>query len=111
MEFKTETPEKIAAGTSEKNPESAETFLSSSYQRKSLEYEKKNELQMALYYMQIAGSLNPDDKIIAKRIAVLESTIASKARHHFKKGVAESGYRSARAGKRSLHCGGATHGK
>ena len=87
MEFKTETPEKIAAGTSEKNPESAETFLSSSYRQKSLEYEKKNELQMALYYMQIAGSLNPDDKIIAKRIAVLESTIANKARQHFKKGV------------------------
>lgn len=87
MEFKTETSEKIAAGTSEKNPESAETFLSSSYRQKSLEYEKKNELQMALYYMQIAGSLNPDDKIIAKRIAVLESTIANKARRHFKKGV------------------------
>jgi tetratricopeptide (TPR) repeat protein len=87
MEFKKETPEKISAGTTEKNPESAETFLSSSYQRKSLEYEKKNELQMALYYMQIAGSLNPDDKIIAKRIAVLESTIANNARQHFKKGV------------------------
>lgn len=87
MEFKKETPEKISAGTSEKNPESEETFLSSTYQRKSLEYEKKNELQMALYYMQIAGSLNPDDKIIAKRIAVLESTIANKARQHFKKGV------------------------
>lgn len=87
MEFKEETPEKISAGTSEKNPESAETFLSSSYQQKSLEYEKKNELQMALYYMQIAGSLNPDDKKIAKRIAVLESTIANNARQHFKKGV------------------------
>ena len=87
MEFKKETPEKISAGTSEKNPESAETFLSSTYQRKSLEYEKKNELQMALYYMKIAGSLNPDDKIIAKRIDVLESTIANNARQHFKKGV------------------------
>ncbi len=87
MEFKKETPEKISAGTSKKNPESAETFLSSSYQRKSLEYEKKNELQMALYYMQIAGSLSPDDKIIAKRMAVLKSTIANNARQHFKKGV------------------------
>jgi len=87
MEFKTETPEKIAAGTSEKNPESAETFLSSSYRQKSFEYEKKNELQMALYYMQIADSLNPGDKMIAKRIAALKSTIANNARRHFKKGV------------------------
>ena len=37
--------------------------------------------------MQIAGSLNPDDNIIAKKIAVLESTIANNARQHFKKGV------------------------
>jgi tetratricopeptide (TPR) repeat protein len=87
MEFKTETPEKIAAGTSEKNTESAETFLSSSYRQKSFEYEKKKELQKALYYMQIADSLNPGDKIIAKRIAALKSTIANNARRHFKKGV------------------------
>jgi tetratricopeptide (TPR) repeat protein len=87
MEFKTETPEKIAAGTSEKNTESAETFLSSSYRQKSFEYEKKKELQKALYYMQIADSLNPGDKIIAKRIASLKSTIANNARRHFKKGV------------------------
>lgn len=86
-ELKKETPDEISTGKSEKKPESTETFLSSSYQQKSLEYEKKNELQMALYYMQIAGSLNPDDKTIAKRIAVLKSTIVDKARQHFKKGV------------------------
>jgi len=87
MEFKKEIPDKISARMSEKNPESAEPFLSSFYQRKSLEYEKNNKLQMALYYMQIAGSLNPDDKKIAKRIAVLKSTIDYKSRQHFKKGV------------------------
>jgi tetratricopeptide (TPR) repeat protein len=87
MEFKKETPEKISAGKSEKKPKNTETLLSSFYQRKSLQYEKKNELQMALYYMQIAGSLNSDNKIIAKRIAVLKLNIDDKARRHFKKGV------------------------
>ena len=87
MEFKKETPEKISHVTSEKKPENTETFLSSYCQKKSLEYEKMNELQMALYYIQIAGSLNPDDKILARRIAVLKSTITNKARRHFKKGV------------------------
>ena len=87
MEFKKETPEKISAGKSEEKPKNTETLLSSFYQRKSLEYEKKNELQMALYYIQIAGSLNSDNKIIAKRIVALKSTIDDKARRHFKKGV------------------------
>jgi tetratricopeptide (TPR) repeat protein len=87
MEFKEETSENISAGKSEEKPKNTETLLSSFYQRKSLEYEQKNELKMALYYMQIAGSLNSDNEIIAKKIAVLKSSIDDKARRHFKKGV------------------------
>ncbi len=70
-----------------KTPESAEVFPPYYYREKALEYEKKDELQMALFHMKIAGTLSPEDKEISERIADLKSTIAYKSNQHFKKGV------------------------
>ncbi|MEE8481027.1 MAG: hypothetical protein V3T59_07280, partial [Desulfobacterales bacterium] len=70
-----------------KTPESAEVFPPYYYREKALEYEKKDELQMALFHMNIAGTLSPVDKEISERIADLKSTIAYKSNQHFKKGV------------------------
>lgn len=70
-----------------KTPESAEVSPSYYYREKALEYEKKDELQMALFHMRIAGTLSPEDKEVSGRIADLKSTITYKSNQHFKKGV------------------------
>jgi len=87
-EFLEEISDKIAEKTPQKAPEGTKALISSSYLEKALEYEKDNELQTALFYMQIAGTLDPDNTEIPEKIAGLKSTIDTKAGRHFAKGVA-----------------------
>jgi len=87
-EFLEEISDKIAGKTPQKAPEGTKALISSSYLEKALEYEKNNELRTALLYMQIAGTLDPDNTEIPEKIAGLKSTIDKKAGRHFAKGVA-----------------------
>ncbi len=86
-EFLGDISDKIAEINSEKAPEGTKVLPASYYLEKALEYEKNDELQTALFYMQIAGTLNPDSTKIPEKIASLKSTIDHKARKHFTTGV------------------------
>ena len=86
-EFFGDITEKIANKNPEKAPEGTKALPYFSYLEKALEYEKNDELQTALFYMQIAGTLNPDSTIIPEKIASLKSTIDHKANQHFTTGV------------------------
>jgi len=86
-EFFVDITEKNANKNNEKAPEGTQALPYSSFLEKALEYEKKDELQTALFYMQIAGTLNPNSTKIPEKIASLKSTIKHKARQHFTKGV------------------------
>lgn len=79
--------DKLSEKTSTKEPGYTKALPASYYLEKALEYEKNDELQTALFYMQIAGTLNPDSTKIPKKIASLKSTIDHKARQHFTTGV------------------------
>ncbi len=79
--------DKIAEKNSEKAPEGTKVLPASYYLGKALEYEKNDELQTALFYLQIAGTLNPNSTKIPEKIASLKSTIDHKARQHFTTGV------------------------
>lgn len=70
-----------------KTSESEEDSLPAFYQEKALEYEKNDELQMALLHMKIAGALDPNNEEFTDKIVLLESTINDRANQHFKKGV------------------------
>ncbi len=54
---------------------------------RALEYEKRGELQKALYHLKIAGTLAPGDKQTAERIKSLNAVIGRKSERHFKRGV------------------------
>ncbi|MBW2180747.1 MAG: hypothetical protein JRG81_10330 [Deltaproteobacteria bacterium] len=86
-EFFGEFVDKFAHRLPDKVPDNANILLSSSYLEKALEYEKNDKLQTALFYMQIAGTLNPDSTIIPGKITSLKSTIDHKAKEHFTEGV------------------------
>lgn len=86
-EFLGDVTDKIEEKNPQKTPEDIKVLPASSYLEKALEYEKKNELQTALFYMRIAGTLNPDSTKIPENIASLKSTINYKARQHFTKGM------------------------
>jgi tetratricopeptide (TPR) repeat protein len=86
-EFLGDIADKIAEINSEKAPEGTKVLPASYYLEKALEYEKNDELQTALFYLQIAGTLNPDSTKIPEKIASLKSTIDHKARQHFTTGV------------------------
>ncbi|MGB2927295.1 MAG: hypothetical protein WBB70_00130 [Desulfobacterales bacterium] len=86
-EFLGDIADKIAEKNSEKAPEGTKFLPASYYLEKALAYEKNDELQTALFYMQIAGTLNPDSIKIPEKIASLKSTIDHKARKHFTTGV------------------------
>jgi hypothetical protein len=58
-----------------KTSESEEDSLPAFYQEKALEYEKNDELQMALLHMKIAGALDPNNEEFTDKIVLLESTI------------------------------------
>lgn len=88
LEFLKEIPARISGKISAKASESTKVFSASIYLEKALEYEKNDELQMALFHMKIAAVLNPGDQEIAERTADLQSTIDHIANQHFEKGVA-----------------------
>lgn len=77
-----------SSGESAKKPfQTKDIFPSSYYLEKATAYENNDELQTALVYMKIAGTLNPDNQKIIKKISALESTINDKADEHFRNGV------------------------
>jgi len=86
-EFLGDITDKITEKNPEKAPEGTKVLPASYYLEKALEYEKNDELQTALFYMQIAVTLNPDSTKIPEKIASLKSTIDHKAKQHFTKGV------------------------
>ena len=88
IELFKEIPDKGLGKTPEKEPQSAEAFLISSCLEKATEYEKNDELQMALFHLKIADTLNPNNKEITSLIAGLKSTIYHKSGQHFRKGEA-----------------------
>ncbi len=86
LEFLDKIPEKISSRTSKKAFEPSDAF-STSCMEKARNFEKDDELQMALFYMKIAGTLNPGNMEIMNKIKILKSTTNRKARQHHKKGV------------------------
>ncbi|MGD9081954.1 MAG: hypothetical protein PVJ50_01290 [Desulfobacterales bacterium] len=78
--------DKIAEKSSEKAPELASGLPASYYLEKASKYEEKCELQTALFYMQIAGKLDPDSTKIPEQISSLKSAIDHKAGQHFTTG-------------------------
>jgi tetratricopeptide (TPR) repeat protein len=86
-EFLGDVTDKIEEKNPQKVPEGTKILLASPYLEKGLGYQKRDELQTALFFMQIAGTLNPDSTRIPEKIASLKSTIDYKARRHFTKGL------------------------
>jgi len=62
-------------------------ILAEKYQDMALASEKSDQLQKAFYFWKIAGSLNPGDKEINKKIAELKIKIENKAKKHFYRGL------------------------
>ena len=77
--FSKETSPKISRGNV--------SFSSSDFLEKAAMFEKNDELQAALFYLKVAGALNPDDPDTADKISRLESTIEHKSIEHFQTGV------------------------
>lgn len=86
LEFVGQFPEKILSLSSQKAYEPSDAFLSACMEN-ARKFEKEDELQMALFYMKIASTLNPDNKKITDKTKALESTINHQSNQHFKKGV------------------------
>lgn len=68
--------------------QSPEIDLSEKYRLKSIEYEKGTEYQKAIWYLKIAGKLNPDNAMIAQQLSELVSKVNRLADEHYRKGVA-----------------------
>jgi tetratricopeptide (TPR) repeat protein len=60
--------------------------LTEYFLKKAKTYENIDELQRALFYLKIAGTLSPDDKKIAGEISGLKAATGIKSDTHFKKG-------------------------
>jgi tetratricopeptide (TPR) repeat protein len=86
-EFFGDIADKFLEKTSEKTPEVIKVLPASDYLEKASEYEKNDELQTSLFYLQIAGTLDPDSTKIHEKIASLKSAIDHKAGQHFTTGV------------------------
>jgi hypothetical protein len=71
-EFLGDVTDKIEEKNPQKVPEGTKILLASPYLEKALGYQKKDELQTALFFMQIAGTLNPDSTRIPEKIASLK---------------------------------------
>ena len=61
-------------------------FQTAYFLRKAKTYENIDELQRALFYLKIAGTLSPNDKTISGKISRLKTTIKAKSNASFKKG-------------------------
>jgi tetratricopeptide (TPR) repeat protein len=86
-EFFGDIADKFLEKNSEKTPGVTKVLPACDYLEKASEYEKNGELQTALFYFQIAGTLDPDSTKIHEKIASLKSAIDHKAGQHFTKGV------------------------
>ncbi len=86
-EFFGDIADKLSERKSEKAPKVTKGLPASYYLEKSSKYEKNDELQTALFYLQIAGTLDPDSTKIHERIATLKSAVDHKAGQHFTRGV------------------------
>jgi tetratricopeptide (TPR) repeat protein len=61
--------------------------MSSEFMKKSDDYQRADELQLALFHLRIAESLDSKNMEIKKKVAVLEDKIKSNADMHFNKGL------------------------
>lgn len=62
-------------------------ILTEKLQTKVKEYEKLDDLQLALFHWQIIGCLNPKDIKVEKKISNLKAKIDKEAERHFDKGL------------------------
>ena len=85
-EFIGNIADKIPESNSEKALEGAQVLPASYYLEKASKYEKKQELQTALFYLQIAGTLDPASTKIPEKITSIKSVIDHKAGQHFTTG-------------------------
>ncbi|MGD2028929.1 MAG: hypothetical protein PVG86_03235 [Desulfobacterales bacterium] len=86
-EFIGDIADKFLEKNSEKTPEVTKVLPASDYLEKASKYEKNDELQTALFYVQIANTLDPDSIKIHEKMAALKSAIDHQAEQHFKTGV------------------------
>jgi tetratricopeptide (TPR) repeat protein len=86
-EFLEDIAHKTTEKNSQKTPGGTKLLPASYYLEKASEYEKNDELQPALFYMQIAGILDTDSTKIPEKIAAVTSAIHHKAGQHFTWGV------------------------
>ncbi len=86
LEFVGQFPDKISSLSSPKAYEPTDAVLSACLE-KAQKFEKEDDLQMALFYMKVAGALNPDNQKIIDKTKALESAINHQAKQHFKRGV------------------------
>ncbi|MDH3881422.1 MAG: hypothetical protein OES64_07705, partial [Desulfobacteraceae bacterium] len=70
----------------EKTQRNKSVFHSSYYLKKATTYEKNDELQLALFFLKIAASLNPEDMEVVGKISDLKLAIDKKSNNYFKKG-------------------------
>ena len=81
-----ETIDKMSKKTSKTVIEDNSMFQAAFFLKKAKEYENADELQRALFYLKIAGTLSPGDKQIAAEISRLKASIKIKSNASFKKG-------------------------
>jgi tetratricopeptide (TPR) repeat protein len=87
QEFFGDIANKFLEKNSQKTPGVTKVLPASDYLEKASEHEKNDELQTALFYLQIAGTLDPDSTKIHEKIASLKSAIDHKAGQHFTTGI------------------------
>ena len=86
-EFFGDIADKLSEEKPETTPEGKKELTSHYYLEKSSTYEKNDELQTALLYVKIAGTLDSDNTKIHEKIASLKSAIDHQAGQHFTTGV------------------------
>lgn len=87
VEYLKDVDRKFSKKTPSTATERKEMPRSSYYLERGLEFEKNDELQMALFYLKVAGSLNPENEDLTGKIADLKSTIDQKTDQYYKNGV------------------------
>ncbi|MCD6185633.1 MAG: hypothetical protein J7K84_07580, partial [Deltaproteobacteria bacterium] len=71
----------------QKAPQQPQESLYEKYRTRALEFEKKDEIRIALYYWKIADSLALNNKEFAFYISKLKKQIEKKVEKHFWKGI------------------------
>ena len=62
-------------------------ILAEKSEKKAIEYEKLDDLQLALFHWHIIGSLKPKDIKVEKKILNLKAKIEKESKRHFNKGL------------------------